>query len=524
MKMEKIFRIVSALVLTLAMGACITNDIPYPRIQPNFLTFNVLGQDGGTVIDSINRSVTVTLEETADIYAVQVSGYTLTPGASLQEDIFSAPIDMSAPVSVILSLYQDYTWTIKANQTIERYFEVEGQVGSSLIDVPGRRIIVQVRKGSDLSKLRVIRAKLANEGSTMDPDIAEGGTIDASHPVTIKVYVFDHRQDWTLYAETVEETVRTVSVDAWTNVMWIQGSAEAGADNGAQYRLQGDSEWIDVPTANITHNGGSFTARVDHLSPNTAYEARATSGQDAGETLTATTGSAIQLPNSDFDQWWLDGKIWCPWAEGGTPYWGTGNKGATTLGPSNTVPTDDTPTGTGWAAKLETKFVGIGAIGKLAAGNLFAGDYVRTDGTNGVLSFGRPFTERPTRLKGYYKYTGTAITHADNDHKSLIGQPDTCIVWVALIDSDEPFEIRTNPKDRQLFNPAGSEVVAYGNFEQSQTVGQWIPFEFELKYTSTSRVPKYILVTASASKYGDYFTGGNGSILYIDDFVLEYDY
>jgi len=77
------------------------------------------------------------------------------------------------------------------------------------------------------------------------------------------------------------------------------------------------------------------------------------------------------VPNTNLDEWWLNGKVWNPWPEGGTPYWDTGNKGATTLGPSNSTPTDDTSTGTGWAARLETKFVGIGALGKLAAGNLF---------------------------------------------------------------------------------------------------------------------------------------------------------
>ncbi|MDE5635325.1 MAG: PCMD domain-containing protein, partial [Muribaculaceae bacterium] len=93
-----------------------------------------------------------------------------------------------------------------------------------------------------------------------------------------------------------------------------------------------------------------------------------------------------------------------------------------------------------------------------------------------------------------------------------------------LIDSNEPFEIRTNPKDRQLFDPAGSEVVAYGNIQYGKTVTDYIPFEFEFKYTSTQRVPKYILIVASASKYGDYFTGGNGSVLYVDDLNLLYDY
>ena len=53
---------------------------------------------------------------------------------------------------------------------------------------------------------------------------------------------------------------------------------------------------------------------------------------------------------------------------------------------------------------------------------------------------------------------------------------------------------------------------------------RYIPFDFTLEYKSTSRVPRYILVTASSSKYGDYFTGGTGAVLYIDDLVLEYDY
>lgn len=511
-------------MLGLLAAACISNDIPYPRIQPNFLTFNVVGQDGGTAIDSASRTVTLALEESADIYKVQVSGYTITPGAVLEDDIFTAPIDMSSPVSVTLTLYQPYIWTLKATQTIERYFEVEDQVGTTLIDVPGRRVIIKVARSADLSKLKVIRAKLANEGSTMQPDIAEGGIVNATEPVPVRVFVFDHVQDWTVYFETVEELVTTTAADAWTNVLWIYGQAQVGSPMGAQYRLQGDEEWIDVPQTDITSDGGSFTARVAHASPQTTYEVRAISGTDKGKALTVTTGSIAQLPNGDFDQWWLDGKIWCPWAEDGTPFWGTGNKGATTLGPSNTVPTDDTPSGTGWAAKLETKFVGIGVIGKLAAGNIFAGSYVRTDGTNGVLSFGRPFTERPTALKGYYKYSGVPISNSDTDHKDLIGRPDTAIVWVALIDSSEPFEIRTNPKNRQLFDENAPEVIAYGKLQQSEPVSDYIPFRFELQYKSTSRVPRYILITASASKYGDFFTGGSGSVLCVDDFVLDYDY
>ena len=128
-------------------------------------------------------------------------------------------------------------------------------------------------------------------------------------------------------------------------------------------------------------------------------------------------------------------------------------------------------------------------------------------------------------MQGQFKYNMVDISHTyGNEYADLVGRPDTCIVWIALIDSAEPFEIRTAPSDRQLFDPAGPEVVAYGQMQMGETVPGYIPFEIELNYTSTSRVPKYILITASASKYGDYFTGGNGSTLYIDDFKLVYHY
>ena len=99
-----------------------------------------------------------------------------------------------------------------------------------------------------------------------------------------------------------------------------------------------------------------------HLKANTTYVCRAVSGDLTGNEITFTTGSAAELPNGSFDDWNKVGKVWNPWAEGSENFWDTGNKGATTLGDSNTQPTDDTWSGTGQAAKLATKFVGIGSI------------------------------------------------------------------------------------------------------------------------------------------------------------------
>lgn len=508
------------LCLAAMLSGCIKNNIPYPRIQANFVTLEASGQTGTTQIDTVNRVATITLPEDANIYSVRISGYSLTPGAHIVDNPFGNPVDLSEPIYVYLELYQSYLWSITAVQNIERYFEVSGQMGETAIDVPGHRVVVYVRSGTDLKEISVIRAKLASTAAAMTPDLLEGGTFDGSKPFTVTTDTYGHKEVWTVYVQTVEEAVTTVGVDAWTCVAWVQGQGEAGLDNGFEYRITGSEAWTKLPESQVTHNGGAFTGCIMHLSPETNYEVRAYSDDNYGSILSFTTGKELQVPNSDFENWWLDKRVWCPWAEDGEPYWGTGNQGAATVGQSNTVPTDDTPTGTGRAAKLETKWIVV----KLAAGNIFTGTYIRTDGTNGVLSFGRPFTERPVRVQGMYKYTGAIIDRASNEFKNLIGQPDTCSVWAALIDSDEPYEIRTNPNNRRLFNPDGPEVIAYGQLLNAETITSYVPFDFELKYKSTSRVPKYLIICASASKYGDYFTGGAGATMYIDDIKLVYDY
>ena len=517
-------RLVYMLVAVMAMlASCIKNDVPYPRIQANFKTFVAEGQEKAALIDSTNCIVTLYFDEMADLSNITVQEYSITPGATVEGDALTGVLNLTKPLKVNLHIYQSWTWTICAEQNIERYFSVTGQIGTSYIDVPARRIVVYISDKIDLSKVYVERAKLGPAGAIITPEL-EGHTIDLSRPLEVTVEAFGKVEIWNIFAEQTSLSVTTAGVDAWTNVAWVRGQAEAGHDNGFDYREAGTEEWIRVDAADVVHDGGDFSARIIHLLPQTTYEVRAYSDEDLGEVLSFTTGSVVQLPNSGIDDWWLDDKVWCPWAEGDTPYWDTGNKGATTIGASNSVPTDDTATGRGRAAMLETKFVGLGVLGKLAAGNLFIGEYYKTDGTNGILHFGREFTERPTKLRGYLKYKTAPIDYTSSGLEHLAGRPDTCVVWCALIDQNSQFEIRTNPRNRQLFDPNGSYVVAFGSVQYGEDVNQYTQFEVELEYKSTSRVPKYILVTASASKYGDYFTGGTGAVLYLDELELLYDY
>lgn len=514
---------VAVFAATMALTSCIENDIPYPRIQPNFTSITAQYQSQTASIDTVNREVTLFLNDSADIKNVNITSYTLTDGASIVNPEITGGIDMSQSVNVAVKLYQEYNWTIKASQTIDRYFTISNQVGVASIDVAAHRVVAYVAESADISKLQVKSLKLGSSQSTISPQL-EGTTVDFSNPANVTVSDYGRSEEWTIYVEPTQSAVTTERVDAWTQVAWVYGIAEVGKDNGVEYRLATDSEWSKVPADWITHNGGNFTARIIHLKPNTDYVARTYSDNEHGEEVEFTTGAIVQVPNSSFDEWWKDDKVWNPWAKDGVSYWDTGNKGATTLGQSNSVPTEETVTGKGYAAMLETKFIGIGAVGKLAAGNLFSGSYVKTDGTNGILSFGREFTQRPTKLKGYIKYNCATISHSNNSMKHLIGQPDTCSVWVALADWDTPFEIRTNPSNRQLFDENDPHVIAFGRFQCGESIPEYTPFEVEFNYRDTKRVPRYILIVSSASKYGDFFTGGDGSVLLVDDYVLEYDY
>lgn len=511
------------LMLAFAASGCIKNDIPYPHIQANITYISAIGESRAASIDSTDLVATLYFPEEANIFEVQIDSLRLTQDASIAIGDLSKPIDLSQNYAVTLRLYQDYEWTITASQNIERYFTIEGQIGTSVIDAEAKTVTATVSHRMNLESLAVTSIKLGPKGSTSTPDL-EGQKADFTSPVNVDVNIYGHIEKWTIIIETSHSSVATLAADAWTNVGWVYGEALADHKNTIQYRVKGDTEWLTVPDSWLTADGGDFHARLTGLQPLTTYECRAVSDAEYGEVLEMTTGSIVQVPNSNFDNWWLDGKVWNPWAEDGTQYWDTGNKGATTLGPSNTTPTDDTVTGEGRAARLETRFVGISMLGKLAAGNIFVGKYVRTEGTNGVLNFGRPFTERPTKLKGYMKYTTAPISSVSSGFQDLKGRPDTCVIWCALIDSDEPFEIRTNPSNRHLFDPDGPEVVAYAKLETGTDVPAYVPFEIELEYKATNRKPKYILICGSASKYGDYFTGGNGAVLYLDDFELEYDY
>lgn len=515
--------LVAIMLLAAAAVSCIKNDIPYARIVPVFTVFEVEHQLREAHIDSATRSIVVTLDEYADIYNVEVTDYALSTGELVDASSLSGTIDLSTPYVVATQLYQTYDWTITAVQDIERRFAIEDQIGASEIDVATHTVKASYPSIKDIAAVKVTDIKLAGPEAVMTPDL-NGQIVDFTDPVEVTVSEFGRETVWTITVESTDMVVAINSVDAWSEVAWVYASAQEGLDVTFNYRQEGQTLWAAAPASWVTSQGGALTCCLRHLSALTNYEVQAVSGDEKSLVTKFYTGDNPQVPNNRFDYWWKNGKIWNPWAQDSEPWWDTGNKGATTLGESNTVPTDETCDGVGQAAKLMSRFVGLGPLGKLAAGNIYAGVFVRVDGTNGILNMGRPFNCRPTRLHGYFKYKGGAINRTSSDFKDMKGQPDNGIVWVALIDADEPYEIRTNPSNRKLFDRDDPCVIAYGEMVQQEDVDAYREFYVDFVYNSTSRVPKYILITASASKLGDYFTGCDQATMWLDNVDLVYDY
>ena len=86
----------------------------------------------------------------------------------------------------------------------------------------------------------------------------------------------------------------------------------------------------------------------------------------------------------------------------------------------------------------------------------------------------------------------------------------------------EPYEIRTRPSVRKVFDKNDANIIAYGEFISGSSTSSYQQITIPLEYRA-NRTPRYIVIVCSASKYGDYFIGGEGSTLWLDEMELVYE-
>lgn len=549
---DSVYRWAVSLFFGIFMASCaIENDIPYPIKEASIESIEVEGQRGAeenvftaATINKTARTATLYVNDSVDITKLKITRLKITADAELIPDsaacvnyakfpnigfasLDSIPtssntrMDFSSPVNFTLRTYQDYIWKVTVNQIVEREIDIVGMTDDYVLDANSRRVIIYVGSDQDLSNIQINKLNLGGEYGRVKPDPTTVHDFTTSQTFYAARHGEDVWQEWKVFVYQTDEGGSGGSADVFpmTTKAILKGSIQSGKKPEIEYAKQSESSWNSVPSSDISVSGTSFTATLSGLSASTTYKYRVSVDGTAGSEQTFTTVAAVALENGKLENWSQDGKVWNPNAADADPFWGTGNPGAASFIGNLTEPTDESISGK--AALLETK----NAVIKLGAGNLFTGDF-QLDGLNGLLHFGRPFSSFPTALRLYYKYTSTTINMiGDNagDLASLKGEPDMCQIYIALSDKSEPYEIRNNPSNRHLFDPDDSNIIAYGEFTSNQSTSSYKQIEIPLEYRYTNRTPKYIIIVASSSKYGDYYIGGVGSKLWLDEMELVYE-
>ena len=310
----------------------------------------------------------------------------------------------------------------------------------------------------------------------------------------------------------VKPVVETLTANAWARFAYLSGrwlTEDQPEGLGFQYRT-GDEEWTNVD-AEVTVNAEAktFVAELHSLAAGAQYEYRAvTAAFRENQPVQFTTETEAVLHNMSFDQWYMNGKAPMPNASADYMIWDSANPGSasfnivpTTQETSNLAVTGENKS----AAKLTTLSAPI--VG-LAAGNIYTGRFEGTVGgiipSGAALEWGVPFTSRPLALKGFYDYRPVAIDVAKDPYTDMKGQTDIGQIQFILTDWDAPFRIDTSAGTFVDVENDG-HIIAYASLDLGQTDG-YQPFTLELEYRDRTRTPKYIVIVAAASKYGDYFT------------------
>ena len=542
-------------ILASLQSCLIDNDMSYPRTRAAFTGFEVIGQKNVT-IDENTRTVSIELDELSDIAAVEVVSVSVTDGATCADlPVPGTVLDLTDPRKFVLSIYQDYEWTVSASQNIERYVRCDNQAGDASFNLKDRDVTVYVSDVQDLSSVNITDMKLEAEGSEV---ISTTGyelenwemvekTRECSFPMQLncllqrRFTVLDRGEEivWTMSVVRKKVDLSVSSVNAWCYHADVEASYSGTGTPYIEYRQQGAEQWtrIDdisvdglVITASIP-GGDTADETAERLAAGTAYEVRVCTEDAQSSPVAFTTGTPDQIENMGFDQWWNSKEdnsgSWYPNASSSVKIWDTANGGTGFLGGTNpTQPeysflaTSD-PDNTA-AAKLQSM-----KVGKFAAGNLYTGEFLKVSaggGLGALLNWGTPFTARPRALKGYYSYSPVEIGEADPPYESLKGQMDKCQLLVILTDMDDPFMVDTALGKFFDQTPANKDIIAYAKYESDEdTGGQYREFNLELEYWRPDATPKYAIVISCASYLGNYFTGGVGSVMYVDEFEFIYD-
>ena len=559
--MTRYLKTAFAAAAVLLAASCISNDIPYPVVELRIA--NVEGEGFSVSENNVtSRVITLTLDEATDIRNVKIDAVTYDAvvhsielnKAELLDQVRSSQeltgtFNLLSPIYTTLSLYQDYDWTIRAVQTIERRFSVTGQIGATEIDTENRIVRVYVPDDTDLGHIEIEELKLGPaEITTYSPSLEElsGSSFESVRFVDVTCHGVTER--WMLYVETTNVKVALREADLWQNTGTVTAliSADEYASGAAlEYRIKGDTEW--QPMQESGYDAGILTATIapewkTETNPNglTVYKLVPKKGLFAGHTyefrllvggseqgapLEYTAPAGNTIPNGDME----DASMSC-WTQNNktAEFWGSGNntftKGLCTQAP--------------FAGGTRAKLQATSAVGVLASGNLFTGLFQKDLITRGVVSFGQTYAwkARPRALK--VQYFAEHIGPVDIDKKFGapigMGDQDRARIMVAIVDWNTRREVGSGTEPptgtwdpQEAASTEQGKIIAYGSLfiDESSTGDRMIDTELELHFYDREAKPSglyQLVISCSTSAYGDFMTGCKSNVLYIDNFEWAY--
>ncbi|MCI7287408.1 DUF4493 domain-containing protein [Parabacteroides sp. AGMB00274] len=363
------------------------------------------------------------------------------------------------------------------------------------------------------------------------------GNKNATHTFVMTVVDKQYQQKEISFSFEIKADVKvtTDKVVLWTSFAVLKGTAGNLEEASFIVREKGGS---DKQIKSVTKNeaDGTFTALITDLQPGKTYEYQAVAGEDEGSVETFIVAQPEEVPNLGFEEWSersgrttgaLAGtySYWTSNEGGKDIYWESGNLGAAINGNQllyqETTDIVNAPNNKS-AARLVSKYVGIAALnlGAFSAGSIFSGIIKEAGSGGATLSYGQLHNGFPTKLEGWYKYEAGDIDYNGSGK-------DKGMIYVALMTSTQ---IVSSPLSGTpvRFDPKASVVFAYGELVIDQTVDVYTQFSIPLTYYEgkmpDTGTPVYIIIMATSSKDGDVFTGSTSSVMYVDEFSLDYSY
>lgn len=522
---------------------CIENDLPYPTIVGEIQEIDVEGMVSAKIVDA-TATVNVKVADTIDLKDIRVKKLVVTEKMKVYPDSLacidfvhfpdtgfvsadSLPatantrIDFRNPVKFRLSLYQDYTWTVNVTHEINRIISVKNQVGQAFVDEYTKNVVIYVDSVAQpsLRNIEILSLQLGSSIAVTEPDPTL--ITDFSRPRIFRVTLFGETEEWTVSVQYPPADMQTTELSAWAKRAYIKGKTSTGVVS-IDYREAGATVWESMLSNELTVEGEDFLAILTHLRSSTDYEYQLTIDGKTQPIETFRTDSAQQFPNFSFDSWHQEGKVWYPNPDMSAEnyFWDSGNKGTSIAGGKNPTSEEKKDVIKGSAIRMASEYVVV----KFAAGNIYTGSFVDIIGTRGaMIDFGRPYTARPSGLKGYYKYTSGVIDNTNDTYAGMMGQKDSCHIYMALFDWTGPFRVNTVEGTFIDLSWENESMIAFGELKSDQSISDYQPFRIQLTYRDYFTKPKYVVMVASASKYGDFFTGSTGSILLLDECELIFE-